>query len=322
LGLGGIARSFANGLKAVPGAELYAVGSRSQDKADKFGHEFSVTRRYGSYASLADDKEVDAIYIATPHPFHFEDTLLALNHGKAALCEKPFTINAQEASGLIQKSRETQVFLMEAMWTRFTPIMVKIREIVAEGTIGKVQMVEADFGFRTGMNPASRLLNLELGGGALLDVGVYTISFASMLLGTPSEIKGVANIGETGVDEQSAYSIKYVDGGIAVLSSAVRSNTPHVAAITGEKGRIVVDAPWWNPKRMTLIAEGRDPEVVVLESTGNGYNYEAIEVEECVKAGKIESAVMPHEESLAIMKTMDALRSQWGLVYPQERDKK
>jgi predicted dehydrogenase len=318
LGLGNIARSFANGLKSVPEADLYAVGSRSQEKAEKFGAEFGATRRYGSYQALADDPNVDAIYIATPHPSHAADSLLALDAGKATLTEKPFTINAAEARSVVTRSQEKNVFLMEAMWTRFTPVMVQIRELISEGAIGEVRIVEADFGFHAGFDPASRLFNPELGGGALLDVGVYTISLASMLLGTPVEVTGLAHLGESGVDEESAFVFKYQNGALANLSTAIRVNTAHTALIYGTSGRIAVESPWWNPRKFTLYQNGKDPEVLTPETIGNGYNYEAIEVDRCVREGKIESEVLPHSETISILETMDKLRAQWGLVYPQE----
>jgi dihydrodiol dehydrogenase / D-xylose 1-dehydrogenase (NADP) len=319
IGLGSIARKFAEGLVAVPSAELYAVASRSREKAEEFGGDFGAKKRYGSYAELADDPNVDAVYVATPHTSHRDDALLALNGGKPVLCEKPFTLNAAECEGLIKVSKSKQIFLMEAMWTRFMPVMVKIRELISEGSIGDVRLVEADFGFRAGFNPSARHFDPKLGGGALLDVGVYPISLASMLLGQPTDAVGLADLGESGVDEQSAYVLKYKRGELAVLSSAIRTNTAHVAAIYGTAGKIVIDSPWWVPKRLTVYRDGSEPEAIVPEFVGNGYNYEAVEVERCVADGKIESEILPHAETLAIMITLDKLRSQWGLVYPQEK---
>jgi predicted dehydrogenase len=319
LGLGSIAHSFANGLKNASGAELYAVGSRSSEKAETFGNEFGAARRYGSYEALAEDPDVDAIYIATPHPSHYADTLLVLNSGKAALTEKSFTVNANQARKLVEKSRKKNVFLMEAMWTRFMPVMIHLRALIAEGAIGKLRLVEVDFGFRADFNAESRLFAPELGGGALLDVGVYAISFASMLLGTPVAVTGLAELGQTGVDEQSAYLFKYPHGELAVLSSAVRTQTAQKAAVFGTEGSITIDSPWWHPTSMTLRRNGSDAKIIAPELIGNGYNYEAAEVQQCVKAGRIESNILPHSESIAIMETMDKLRAQWGLVYPGEQ---
>jgi predicted dehydrogenase len=318
LGLGSIAHSFANGLKAAPGAELAAVGSRTQAKADKFGAEFGVSRCHGTYEALAADPGVDAVYIASPHPMHKADSLLCLRHGKAVLCEKPFTINAAQAEEVIGLARQNKVFLMEAMWTRFIPAVQRIRQIVREGAIGDVQFVQADFGFRAGFDPKGRLFDPALGGGSLLDVGVYCLSFASMLLGAPEHVVGTANLGATGVDETAGMLLRYPTGAIAVLSSAVRANTPQSATIIGTVGRLVVHSPFWKSTTLTLSREGRADEVLEIPFTGNGYNYEAEEVARCVGEGLTESPEMPLDETLIIMKTMDTLRAQWGIKYPME----
>ena len=318
LGLGNIARKFAEGLKSVPGAELAAVGSRTQEKADKFGDEYGASRRYGTYDALAADPDVDAIYVASPHPMHKADSLLCLNHGKAVLCEKPFTINVGEAEQVIRVAREKRLFLMEAMWTRFTPLMVKVRELVRDGAIGDVRLIQADFGFRAGFNPESRLFAPALGGGALLDVGVYPISFASMLLGTPEHVTGTAHLAESGVDDNAAMLLRYPKGEIAVLATSVNVNTPQAATILGTEGKIEIHPPFWIPKALTLSRSGKDDELIELPYEGNGYNYEAQEVERCVGQGLTESPIMPLDETLEIMKTMDALRAQWGVKYPTE----
>ena len=318
VGLGNIARSFATGLKAVPGAELAAVGSRSQEKADKFGDEFGAAKRYGSYEALAADPDVDAVYVASPHSKHKEDSLLCLNGGKAVLCEKPFTINANEAAQVIGVARDKKVFLMEAMWTRFIPLMGKVRELVKDGAIGEIRMVQADFGFRAGFNPKSRLFDPALGGGALLDVGIYPLSFASMLLGTPEHVTGTAHLAETGVDDNSAMLLRYPKGEIAVLATSVNITTPQAATILGTAGKIQIHPPFWIPKALTLSRDGKDDERIELPYEGNGYNYEAQEVERCVGQGLTESPILPLDETLAVMKTMDTLRAQWGVKYPME----
>lgn len=317
LGLGGIANKFAEGLQALDDAKLVAVGSRSQEKADKFGDKFNAPHRHASYQALADDPEVDAIYIATPHPPHAEDAILCLNAGKAVLCEKPFTINRAEAEQVVKVAREKNIFLMEAMWTRFFPIMHKVRELIADGAIGDVRMLQADFGYRAGFNPESRVFSPALGGGGLLDVGVYPISFASDLFGSPTKVTGVAHLGETGVDEEAAMALLYDAGRIAVLSTGVRVNTPHEAYILGTDGKIKIPEPWWKPATMTLTAGGKTEEIE-LPFESNGYQFEAQEVARCIRAGKTESEIMPLDETLAIMGTMDELRAQWGLKYPME----
>ena len=221
LGCGNIAKKFAIGLQAIDDATLVAVGSRTQENADAFAEEFSAERRHPSYEALAADPDVDAIYVATPHPFHKDNSILCLKNKKPVLCEKPFTINKPEAEELVSVAQAEDIFLMEAMWTRFLPLVVRLRELLAEGVIGDVRLVQADFGFRGNVNPDNRLFNLELGGGGLLDVGVYTISFASMLLGTPASIATSAVIGETGVDEQAGIVFTYADGQMATLCCAI-----------------------------------------------------------------------------------------------------
>lgn len=318
VGLGNIAHKFAEGLKAVPGAQLVAVASRTQAKADQFGDQYGARRRYATYHALADDAEVDAVYVATPHPMHKEDALMCIDAGKAVLCEKPFTINAREAEVVIDRARRQKVFLMEAMWTRFFPIMVRLRELLAQQAIGELNMVQADFGFRAGVEPEGRLFSKALGGGGLLDVGIYPLSLASMVLGTPADVTGLAAIGTTGVDERAGFVCRYPNGGIAILSTAVRTNTPQEAWFWGTAGRIKIHSEFWKPSRMSVFRDGKPAEEIELPYEGNGYNYEAIEVMNAVREGRLESPVMPLDESLALMQTMDKLRAQWGLKYPME----
>jgi len=319
LGTGNIARQFAQGLAILPEAELVAVGSRSQANADAFGDEFDAPHRHASYAALAGDADVDVVYVATPHNLHRENSRLCLQAGKAVLCEKPFAINAAEAEEIVALAGERQLFLMEAMWTRFLPLMARVRQLLADGVIGDVRMVMADFGFRAPFDPQSRLLNPNLGGGALLDVGVYVVSLASMVFGSPpSRISSMAHLGQTGVDEQSAVILGYDQGQLAVLSAAVRTNTPQQAILIGSEGQIRIHTPWWKPDTLTLSVQGREDKVIHLSCEGNGYNYEAVEVMSCLRDGKTESDVMPLGETLAIMRTMDQIRAQWGLRYPME----
>ncbi len=317
LGPGSISHQFATGLQSTRGAKLLAVGSRSQEKADAFADKFGAPHRHASYEALAADPDVHVIYIATPHPQHRDAALLCLEHGKAVLCEKPFTVNAREAEEVIASARAKDLFVMEAMWSRFFPAMAHVRKLVAEGAIGEARMLQADFGFRAGVDPNSRLFNLAYAGGGLLDVGVYPISLASMLFGTPTDITGVAQIGETGVDEQAAISLKYSGGQIAALTTGVRINTPQAAHVLGTDGSITIHAPWWKASKLTLNAGGKSEELD-LPFEGQGMNYEAEEVGNCLRAGRNESDILPLSESLAIMQTTDALRAQWGLRYPME----
>lgn len=318
LGTGNIAKQFAEGLTCLPDAELTAVGSRARETAEGFAGQFGVPHPHASYEDLARDPDVDAIYVATPHPFHKECSVLCLRAGKAVLCEKPFTVNAREAEEVIGVAREAKVFLMEAMWTRFIPLTGKVREWLVEGRIGEVRMLSADFGFRGGWRPEGRLLNPALAGGALLDVGVYTVSFASMVFGgEPSRIAALAHMGETGVDEQSAMVLGYDGGGLAVLSCAVRTRTAGEVRIYGTDGSVLIHPPFWQPSAATLIAGGKE-ERVEIPFEGNGFNYEAAEVARCLREGKLESGIMPLDESLSIIKTLDRIREGWGLRYPME----
>ncbi len=318
IGTGNIASQFARGLKFTPDAQLIAVGSRSQESADKFGDTFNIPKRYPTYEALVADPEVEVVYISTPHPFHFENTMLCLEAGKHVLCEKPFAMNITEARAMVGAARHKKLFLMEAMWTRFIPAMVKVKELIAAGTIGELRMLTADFGYRAGFNPKSRLLDPELGGGALLDVGVYPISLASMLFGTPQSISAKAHIGETGVDEQIALIFQYGDGQLAQLSAAVRTQTPQEAWIIGTEGSIHITPEWWHPVGFTLIKRGQAPEHFDIPFVGNGYQFEAIEVGWALRAGELESPIMSLDESLEIMQMMDTARKQIGLVYPMD----
>ena len=319
LGPGRIAKKFAMGLQSVPDAKLVAVGSRTAGNAAAFAAEFNIPSVYTSYEALVADPQVDVIYVATPHPMHHEAAMLCLKAKKAVLCEKPFTLNARETQELIDCARHENVFLMEAMWTRFLPPMVQVREWLARGVIGEPRMVMADFGFRTEWNTAGRALNPQLGGGALLDVGIYPLALASMVFGgSPLKVTGQCHLGETGVDEQSAMLLSYQGGALAILACAVRTQTPHEARILGTEGSIYLPG-FWHCEQATLTIPGKDPETVKPVRVGNGYNYQAVEVGHCLRAGLKESPVMPLSETLTTMHTMDELRRQWGLVYPQEK---
>jgi predicted dehydrogenase len=318
LGTGNIATSFCKGLVTLPDAKLTAIGSRSLDTANEFADRFGAPNRHASYAALAQDPEVDVIYIATPHTLHLENTLLCLEAGKAVLCEKPFTINAAQARQAIDAARSRGLFLMDAIWSRFFPMMDGLRALLAEGAIGEVRMVSADFGFRTSFAPEKRIFNPELGGGALLDVGVYPISLASMILGKPDRSVSLADLGQTGVDEGAAMVLGYRGGRLAVLHTATRTRTPHDAVLMGTEGFIRLHSPWWIPQSFTVDRPGQEPQRHDFPFTANGYNYEAAEVQRCLRAGLTESPIMPLDETLAIMETMDDLRAQWGLRYPME----
>jgi len=318
IGCGNIAKKFAESLDDLDDAELVAVGSRKQETADAWAdkNDLQVTC-HASYQALVDDDQVDAVYVATPHPMHKDCAILALEAGKPVLCEKPFTINAAEARAVIDVARKNGLFCMEAMWPRFMPTLTKTRELLAEGAIGEVRQVHAHFGFRATWHPKSRLLDLALGGGGLLDVGAYTVSMAHMVLGTPSKVVGLARIGETGVDEDAGMVLAYETGQIAVLSCAVRTTLVGEARIFGADGSIHLPRFWCGGK-IVLARQGEDAEEIAPEIVGGGFHYQVAEVARCLRAGKTESDIMPLDESVAIMNTMDQLRTQWGLKYPTE----
>jgi len=318
LGTGSIARQFAKGLKALPDATLAAVGSRSQASADAFAKEHGAARAHATYEALAADPAIDAIYIATPHPLHRANAILCLDHGKAVLCEKPFAVNATEAEAMIAAAGRNRRFLMEAMWTRFLPATRQVARWLADGAIGEVRMLNVDFGFRCGWDPQSRLLAPALAGGALLDVGIYTLDYAHLVYGRqPASFVAQAHLGETGVDEQTAILASYPGGALAALTCAVRTNTKHDVWIHGSEGRIHVP-DFWRATTATLMPAGKDAQTVTMPFAGNGYEYQAAEVAACVREGRRESALMPLAETLATMRTMDAIRARIGLRYPMD----
>ncbi len=318
LGPGSIAHKFAAGLQTTSTGTLIAIGSRNQQRAEEFADQYGAPNRHDSYQALATDPEIDAVYIATPHPFHKDHSILCLEAGKAVLCEKPFTINTAEAEAVVATARAQDIFLMEAMWTRYLPIIGQVREWLATGAIGTPRLVSADFGFRAAINPEGRLFNPSLGGGALLDIGIYVVSFAAMVLGAqPAQIAAASAIGETGVDEQTGILLRYEDGALATLSCAVRATTPHEARIVGTEGTISIDPSWWKGESATLLAGNRE-ERIELPLAGNGYHYEAQEVARCLGEGLRESPTMPLDETVALMRILDEIRIQIGLQYPME----
>lgn len=318
LATGGIAEKFAKDLVYTENGECYAVGSRNIDNAEKFAEKIGASKAYGTYQELAEDPEVDVIYVATPHPYHKENILTCLRAGKAVLSEKPFTVNADELEELIVFAREKKLFLMEAMWTRFLPSIRKVRAWIAAGDIGEVKLVKADFGFRADWDPEWRLLNIKLGGGALLDAGIYPVSFASMILGAnPEKIMSTVDIGETGVDERFSLLLKYKGGKTASLNGAIRLSLTNEATIHGTKGYIRIPS-FLNSKEAYLHVDNEEVVSFIDEREAEGYKYEAEEVGHLLQKGQLESDIIPLNQSLEIMKLMDKIREQWDLKYPFE----
>jgi predicted dehydrogenase len=310
LGTGLIARTFATDLRLTDSGVAAAVGSRSQESADRFADEFGIEARHAAYESLVADPSVDIVYVATPHPSHRENAILALRAGKPVLVEKPFAMNAAEAAEIVAVAREENLFAMEAMWTRFLPHVVQIREWLAAGVLGDLVTVTADHGQWFAEDPKFRLFAPELGGGALLDLGIYPVSFASMILGSPDRIAAVIDPAFTGDDAQTSMVFGYANGAQAVLTCTLRAKSPTRAAIVGTEARIEVDGDFYAPASMALLP--RDGEPTRIESTheGRGLRHQVDEVARRLAAGDLESPLMPLDESVAIMETMDAVQTQ------------
>ncbi|GAA3875616.1 Gfo/Idh/MocA family oxidoreductase [Leifsonia kafniensis] len=318
LATGGIAHSFARDL-VLNGFQVTAVGSRSQAGADAFAAEFGIPTAHASYEALVADPDVDIVYISTPHPFHAENAALALNAGKHVLIEKPIALNAAEARQIVDLAASRGLLVLEAMWTRFLPHMVRIREILEAGTLGDVHTLIADHTQKLSDDPENRINSLALGGGALLDLGIYPLSFAHALFGQPESILASATFKDTGADAQVATIFRYSGGRIASTLSASDTKGPNAATILGTEGRIDIDQVWYSPTTFRVI----DSDEVVIESfsadvNGRGMHYQAAEAEQLIRAGATTSTIMSAEESVAIMQTLDAVREQIGLRYPGE----
>jgi predicted dehydrogenase len=320
LGTGKIANRFAFALNNIPDqAEFLAVGSRNQATAEAFGEKYSIPRRYGSYEEVFADPDIDIVYIGTPGVFHLRDVTMALEAGKHVLCEKAFTINSKEAEQIIALAREKELFLMEAMWTRFFPIHIKIRELLAEGAIGNPNGITINFLARPPFDLKNRFFDLNLGAGVLLDTASYGVSWASSLFGEPDAVTGLATIGESGADYQTSLVLRYPGGQLVSLMSSQISYDDKNAVIFGTTGKIIVHDPWYKPTKMTLYRDDQEPKVIEYPlGNFNGYEYEALEVMGCISSGKLESDVISLDETLSIMKTLDSVREQWGHKFPFE----
>ena len=315
LGPGAIAASFAADRPLVPGAELAAVGSRSPDNATAFAERFGFARAHGSYADLAADPDVDVIYIATPHAFHLEAALLCIEAGKAVLVEKPIALDLPSAAQLVTAARDKGVFLMEAMWMRLNPAIRKVAELVDEGAIGWVSAIHADFGLQGPFDAGHRLRDPELGGGALLDLGVYPVNLAHLILGAPASVHAWAHLTPERVDENTGVLLGYQAGAVAALTCSINGASRNAASITGTDGRIDLPAGFFVPRSFVLNRPDREPETFTFPFEGNGYQFEAAEVQRCLLAGELESPLMSHATTLEIMTLLDAVREEIGVVY-------
>jgi len=320
LGTGSIARKFASDLQLAEGCELVAVGSRSKTGADEFAARFRVKHCHSSYEELALNTEVDVIYIATPHNLHYENTLLCLNHNKAVLCEKPFAINSRQTVEMIALAKEKKLFLMEARWTKFLPHFIKMREMVAAGMLGGIKAVLANFGFKPLPPVNPRLFDPALGGGTIMDIGIYNVFMAMDILGMPDHIDAVMTPASSGVDEQCAILFRYKNGAMAQLFSSFSTNLATDMDICGSNGRIRLTSRFYEPSATIEYYNGRDAEkqVPVEKGSGGGYNYEAAHVNECLRNGLTESPVIPFADTLQLMETLDKIRELAGVKYPAD----
>jgi len=317
LGTGKIARAFATALRETPGAELVAVASRTENVARAFADEFAAPQAFGSYQALADAPGIDIVYIGTPHPMHCENALMLLHGGKAVLCEKPFTMNRREAEQVVALAREKKLFLMEAMWTRYMPALAEVRRVIASGDIGTVHQVSADFGFAATQDPEHRVNNPALGGGALLDLGIYPLSIAAALLGPVTSVRALAEMGPTCVDIQTGFTLRHEGGGMSVCSCSLRARTPAELTVSGSLGHVRMNTMFHRATSVTVVTEA-GARTVPTPYLGNGYVHEAFEAVCCLRQGLTESPGMPLGETLALMGVLDEIRQQIQLSYASD----
>ena len=317
LGPGGIARAFAKDLQLLEGHEVAAVGSRTLTNAQEFAKTFGGTA-YGSYEELVADPTVDAIYVATPHPSHKENVITALNAGKPVLCEKPFAVNAHEAREMVAAAEKNGVALMEAMWARFLPHYADVREIIASGVLGQILTVQADHGQRLADRNIPRLVEPSLAGGALLDLGIYPVSFAHMILGNPAKITASAVLTDKGVDAQTSMIFDYADGAQAILTTTMIEQTPCRAVVAGVNGWLEIDRTFYNPTSMRVVLFDGSVTQYPHTYTGHGLREQAEAFKKLVQSGKNQSEILTWKDTVDIMGTLDAVRSQIGLRYPFE----
>jgi predicted dehydrogenase len=318
VGPGRIAESVIEDFAVVDGARVTAVGSRALQRAQSFADRHGVERAYGSYSEVLADPDVDVVYVATPHAQHAAIAQAALRAGKALLVEKAFTATSAGAAEVVALARSTGTFVMEAMWTRFQPAVVRLRELVADGAIGEVRSVQADLGVQRPFAPDDRLFALELGGGALLDLGVYVVSFAQMLLGAPESVAVVGSLFPSGADAEAALLLGYADGRSATLTSSLLHALPGQARVFGTEGWIDVLPRFHHPQTIVLHRPGSEPETIVRPQLGAGYAHELIEVNECLRAGRSESAIMPLADTLAVQDVLQQAADQLGVRHAED----
>jgi predicted dehydrogenase len=323
LATGKIATSFARNLNETPGARIAAVGSRRAGSAEAFAQEYAGPdcRAHASYEALVADPDVDVVYIATPHAMHLENARSALEAGKHVLCEKPLTLNTAEAEEMVRLAGEHDRFLMEAMWMCTHPVIRGVRDGLAAGRFGSPRVVRAEIGFRVSRPPSDRMVNPDLGGGALLDMGVYPLTFANLVLGPPTELRATAGLTDAGVDRDIAIAGRHEGGTVSSMTATMSSYSGVTAAISTDTGRVDLASHFYNPPLATWTPNDGEPEAIhgVEPLIGTGLGNEAAEVQRCLREGLRESPLVPHEQTLRILRQMDDLREQVGVVYPGGR---
>jgi predicted dehydrogenase len=318
LATGKIARLFADDLMLLPDAQLAAVGSRSKESAEAFAAAYDVPRAYDSYEGLVADPDVDVVYVATPHALHAQDVALAFDAGKAVLCEKPLTLSVTQAEPLVARARAERLFFMEGMWTRCIPAVRRLPQLLATGAYGEVRQVRADFGFAVQAPPEHRLLNPALGGGALLDIGIYPLTYARLFMGAPETVTVAANLAPTGIDLDIVIGLVDRAGAVAALTASITAVGSQSASVATDRGRFDVHPPFHHPDTVTWRS-GDVSETFTEPRIGSGLAHEAIEVMRCLRSGETESPLVPLDETLAVMRLMDELRGQIGVVYEENR---
>ena len=316
IGTGWIARKFADALAVAQNCELYAIGSRTFEQAEKFASDYHVSKIYGSYESLVHDNEIDVVYIATPHNLHLENTLLALHNGKNVLCEKPIGVNLSETKKMFSVAKEKNLFLMEAMWSRFLPHIIKAKELIESGAIGDVRLLTATFCMRSENGPEHRHYNIDLCGGTILDIGIYNIFLSLFLLGKPVNFSASATLSEQGIDTNCSYNFVYPDQKMAVMYSSFLADPEIVATIHGTTGSIDLEHLWFCPGALKLKMKNGEEHIFRFEIRGNGYEFEAEEVAKCLLTGKTQSELWTPDDSRSLAEMMDKIRKQCGIVYP------
>lgn len=314
IGPGKIARKFSSSLKEVEDAELYAIGSRSLARATAFAKETGAQKAFGSYEEMLLDEEIDVVYIATPHVFHYEHTLLCLRNKKPVLCEKPFAINKEQVEKMISTAKEENIFLMEAMWTQFMPHIVYLEKLVKSGRYGRIKKLTADFGFNAPYDENGRLFKKSLGGGSLLDIGIYPVFLALHTLGMPEKIEANANLGKTEIDENCDVIFSYPNEVKAELKSSIVKRTPTTAVFELERAVIEVGTKWHEPSTVSITTE-EGTENREFEVKSFGYEYEARHVQEMLRQGRTESTEMTFSKSLDLIFLLDQIRKKIGLEY-------